>query len=79
MTGRPLPVTLLFDYPSPAAMADYLLAEFLPAEPAPPGAEKDPLSDDLATEIGALSEDEALTRLVESLSRMEEEGPGFGD
>jgi acyl transferase domain-containing protein len=75
-TGRSLPVTLLFDYPSPAAMADYLLGELFPEEPAAASAAgENERAGDLAAEISALSEDEALTRLVESLSTMEKERP----
>jgi acyl carrier protein len=72
LTGRPLPVTLLFDYPAPAAMADYLLGELFPAAAAVPAGNDD--AGALATEISALSDDEALARLVATLSHIDESG-----
>ena len=42
--GRPLPASLLFDYPSPGALADYLHTAALPAAPASPVPSVDELS-----------------------------------
>jgi myxalamid-type polyketide synthase MxaC len=69
LTGESLPVTLLFDYPSIGEMADYLLVEVLDFGP-PPADEGAP--DKLAAEIEALSEEEALARLLENLNVMRE-------
>jgi NADP-dependent 3-hydroxy acid dehydrogenase YdfG/acyl carrier protein len=69
-TGEALPVTLLFDYPSIGEMADYLLVEVLDFGPTPPAAEE--TTDELAAEIEALSDEEAVARLLENLNAMRE-------
>ncbi|KJY24100.1 acyl carrier protein, partial [Streptomyces sp. NRRL S-495] len=66
-TGHPLPATLLFDHPTPAAIAGHLAAELVPdAGPGPvPGlAEMDRLEDALD---GALDDPAARDRLAERL------------
>ena len=70
LTGESLPVTLLFDYPSIGEMADYLLVEVLDFGPPLPVASKTP--NRLAAEIEALSEEEALARLLENLNAIKE-------
>jgi myxalamid-type polyketide synthase MxaC len=69
LTGESLPVTLLFDYPSIGEMADYLLVEVLDFGPPPPADKETP--DRLAAEIEALSEEEAVARLLVNLKGIE--------
>jgi acyl carrier protein len=71
VTGETLPVTLLFDYPSLGEMADYLLDHVLQLE-AGPSAGRDAPADPLAAEIAALSEEEAVARLIANLNRNHE-------
>jgi hypothetical protein len=70
LTGESLPVTLLFDYPSIGEIVDYLLVEVLALGPPSSAASKTP--DKLAAEIEALSEEEALARLLENLNAIKE-------
>jgi hypothetical protein len=77
--GQPLPPTLVFDYPTIAAITDFLAREVLalagadgPAEPVP--AERAPASD-----LDQLSEEEAELLLQEELAliaRAREDGAG---
>ncbi|TXS52629.1 acyl carrier protein, partial [Streptomyces sp. t39] len=71
-TGLRLPVTLLFDYPSSRAIAEYLEAEIAPAEtPAGPAlaslAELDRLELDLARLAG---DEESRTRIADRLEAL---------
>jgi hypothetical protein len=57
---RPLPATLIYDYPTVEAMAAYLDGRLSPAAGPP----------DRAAEIGALSDAEVETLLEEKLARL---------
>ena len=71
LTGAALPVTLLFDYPSIDEMADYLLVELFDfAAETDTAVGDDVPADKLAAEIEALSEEEALARLIQSLAQV---------
>jgi myxalamid-type polyketide synthase MxaB len=67
-----LPLTLAFDYPSVAALADYLTEQLaLAAGPAPPettlpAQEPDP-TDDEARRLAAMSDEEVESMLAEKL------------
>ncbi|MCZ1006284.1 SDR family oxidoreductase [Streptomyces lydicus] len=75
-TGLTLPVSLIFDHPTPAAVAEFLRAGLAP-ETAPPGtgsilAELDRLESTLAAQLPEGDEAEALaTRLENILSRLQ--------
>ncbi len=68
-TGRALPTTLAFDYPSVAAIARYLEREVLELEPAAarPATPGEPAG--LVDEVRGLSEDEASRLLLDELAR----------
>ncbi len=64
---RRLPATLLFDYPSVGAIADYLARELLPAENEIPSAAARDSQAELAA-IAVLSDEEAEAMLLEELN-----------
>jgi acyl carrier protein len=61
--GRPLPATLLFDHPSPAALGDFLLG----ASARRPEAKPD---DSLLSDIALMSDEEAERMLERELDQM---------
>ncbi|MGW2200215.1 beta-ketoacyl reductase, partial [Streptosporangium sp. NPDC001682] len=83
-TGLRLPATLIFDYPTPVVLAEHLLAEIAPGEPA---AAKPSLLADLDRFEAALSEDALdeitrngiATRLRQLLGKVSESGPGTSE
>jgi len=66
--GRPLPATLLFDYPSVGAVADYLGREILGWE-APAEAPAEATGEAEAV-LGALSEEQAEAALIDELAAL---------
>jgi myxalamid-type polyketide synthase MxaC len=72
LTGRDLPVTLLFEHPSLGAVADHLLEAVFELGDAPAAAADqapaEPGGSKLEQEIEALSEEEATERLVRELA-----------
>ncbi|KOV70234.1 type I polyketide synthase, partial [Streptomyces sp. MMG1121] len=82
-TGLRVPVTLIFDYPSPAALARYLLAELAPAEQPEAGSVLDEL-DRLAEAFAALPAEDgrrgtAATRLRALLRKWDGATPAHSD
>ncbi|WP_326830209.1 SDR family NAD(P)-dependent oxidoreductase [Streptosporangium sp. NBC_01810] len=83
-TGLRLPATLIFDYPTPAVLAEQLLAEIAPGEPT---AAKPSLLADLDRFEAALSEDALdeitrngiATRLRQLLGKVSESDPGTSE
>ena len=63
-----LPATLLFDYPSVAAITDYLASKFLPVEDEAPVSDVHLSQADL-DEIACLSDEEAEAMLLEELGK----------
>jgi acyl transferase domain-containing protein/NADPH:quinone reductase-like Zn-dependent oxidoreductase len=78
--GRPLSTTLAFDHPTAGAIAD-LLARDLPGAEAPRVEPPAPATDDraLAEEIGALTDEEATSLLLDELARGRGEDRGARD
>ena len=68
-TGRALPTTLAFDYPSVAAIAQYLEREVLELEPAPERPGRPGVPAGLVDEVRGLSEAEASRLLLDELAR----------
>jgi len=61
LSGAPLPPTLVFDYPSAAALARHLLAEQMPAEGAGAAAEDaEPAEDEALERIDSMDVDELI-------------------
>jgi acyl transferase domain-containing protein/SAM-dependent methyltransferase len=66
---RPLPATLMFDFPTIDAIADFLLANLTPPESAPMRAESSagPASPHIAAAVAAMSDDEIAKLLLEQV------------
>ncbi|MHB1132624.1 MAG: SDR family NAD(P)-dependent oxidoreductase [Chloroflexota bacterium] len=75
--GRPLPATLLFDYPTIEDLTGFLLRELLPAEPPPASSLADSASESgsanaqsAADALACLSDDEAAALLLQELAEI---------
>jgi len=69
MVGRPLPPTLLFDYPSVQALSDHLSRELVPEEFIKPQEASE--EDASSQKIDNLSEAEIATLLSDKLTALE--------
>ena len=72
--SRPLPATLMFDYPTPAAIADYVAAQlaFANGHPAPTAETVEAVDGraGAATAVADLTDAEVEALLIEKLDRM---------
>ena len=71
VAGQELPVTLVFDYPSIARIADFVLESVLHLEAGEPPPPAEPRPADATTErISAMSDEEAAERLTRTLAEL---------
>jgi acyl carrier protein len=68
--GRPLPITLLFDHPTPVALSNYLTSLLVPEISSASPTVPPPNSSENSLDLNDISDEEAESLLLEELSRL---------